>query len=188
MSLLQVPEGFEAATAALFDGELTAPLLSDNQAAAAGCVSGWVELPPLAAPAALPEGVHPLAGEIGAPAALGRRLRQAGWVDSEDVGWQLQPMLQPGQSLVDRDGRLWRWDGFTRLAAGSSTTAEQLRQRNRLTVLRGEVEAATAVSAETVSLITSTSRVQEWLRRRWRNALGRIRQAIGARRILLSPK
>jgi chromosome segregation protein len=148
LSLLQVPEGFEAATAALFDGELAAPLLSDHQAAAAGCVSGWVELPPLAAPAALPEGVHPLAGEIGAPAALGRRLGQAGWVDSEDAGWQLQPMLQPGQSLVDRDGRLWRWDGFTRLAAGSSTTAEQLRQRNRLTVLRGEIEAATPVSRD----------------------------------------
>src|SRR5207302_454204 len=110
LSLLQVPEGFEAATAALFDGELAAPLLSDNHNAAADGVSGWVELPPFAGPAALPEGVHPLAGKIGAPAALGRRLGQAGWVDSEDAGWQLQPRLQPGQSLVDRDGRLWRWD------------------------------------------------------------------------------
>src|SRR5439155_1420253 len=93
LSLLQVPEGFEAATAALFDGELAAPLLSDNRDAPAESVSGWVELPPFAGPAALPEGVHPLAGKIGAPAALGRRLGQAGWVDSEDAGWPLQPRL-----------------------------------------------------------------------------------------------
>src|SRR5439155_6421071 len=127
-------------------GKLAAPLLSDNGDAAAESVSGWVELPPFPAPAAFPEGVHPPAGKIGAPATLGRRLGQAGWVDSEDAGWQLQPRLQPGQSLVDRDGRLWRWDGFTRLAAGSSTTAEQLRQRNRLAALSGEIAAATAAS------------------------------------------
>src|SRR5581483_3368579 len=95
-SLLAVPEGFEAAVAALCDGELAAPVIDAGDAGTAG----WVELPPLAAPAALPEAAHPLAGAVAAPAALGRLLAQAGWVDSAADGARLQPLLQPGQSLV----------------------------------------------------------------------------------------
>ncbi|MBV9584904.1 MAG: chromosome partitioning protein ParA, partial [Alphaproteobacteria bacterium] len=142
---LQVPEGFEAATAAMFDGELAAPLLPpDRDARDLG--SGWIELPPLADVAALPSGAHPLAIELDAPVALARRLGQAGWVESEAAGWELQPQLLPGQSLVDRDGRLWRWDGFTRLAPAVSATAEQLRQRNRLAALTGEIAHASATA------------------------------------------
>ncbi|MBV9152538.1 MAG: AAA family ATPase, partial [Alphaproteobacteria bacterium] len=145
LSLLQVPEGFEAATAAMFDGELAAPLLPpDRDAHDLG--SGWIELPQLADVAALPSGAHPLASELDAPLALARRLGQAGWVESEEAGWELQPQLLPGQSLVDRDGRLWRWDGFTRLAPAVSATAEQLRQRNRLAALTGEIAHASATA------------------------------------------
>src|SRR5205085_2390972 len=79
LSLLEVPEGFEAATAALFDGELSAPLLPSDREAR-DVTSGWVALAPLAETAALPAGVHAFAPEIGAPAALARRLGQAGWV------------------------------------------------------------------------------------------------------------
>ncbi len=56
----------------------------------------------------------------------------------------MQQRLAAGQSLVDRDGRLWRWDGFTRPNAGSGATAEQLRQKNRLIQLADEVAVATA--------------------------------------------
>src|SRR5579871_6301706 len=142
-SLLAVPEGFEAAVAALCDGELAAPVIDAGDAGTAG----WVELPPLAAPAALPEAAHPLAGAVAAPAALGRLLAQAGWVDSAADGARLQPLLQPGQSLVDRDGRLWRWDGFTRPGAAPSPAAQQLRHRNRLAALAGEIAAAEAAAA-----------------------------------------
>ena len=45
--------------------------------------------------------------------------------------------------LVDRDGHLWRWDGFTR-PPGSAATAEQLRQKNRLAQLGDELDVATA--------------------------------------------
>ncbi|HEX5321827.1 MAG TPA: chromosome segregation SMC family protein, partial [Stellaceae bacterium] len=105
LSQLDVAEGFEAAVAALCDGELTLPVLGDGDAAA-----GWVELGPLADPPRLPDGAQPLA--VSGPAALGRLLGQSGWVESEEAGKRLQPALLPGQSLVDRDGRLWRWDGF----------------------------------------------------------------------------
>src|SRR5437588_393898 len=151
LSLLEVPEGFEAATAALFDGELSAPLLPSDREAR-DVTSGWVALAPLAETAALPAGVHAFAPEIGAPAALARRLGQAGWVDNETAGWELQPQLRPGQSLVDRDGRLWRWDGFTRLAPATSATAEKLRPRNRPAALTGEIDAVSASAREAAEL------------------------------------
>src|SRR2546423_551016 len=130
--------------AALAEGDRAARTLSGAREGVAG--GGWVERPPPAVPAALPEGVHPLAAEIGAPRALARRLEQTGWVDSEAAGWELQPHLLPGQRLVDREGRLWRWDGFARLTPASPATAEQLRQRNRLAALTSEIEQALAVS------------------------------------------
>jgi chromosome segregation protein len=145
LAQLGVPPGFEAATAALFDGELAAPALPPPAREAAGHATGWVALPPLET-APLPPGVHALAGAIDAPQVLARRLAHAGWVDDPDDGWRLQPLLGPGQSLVDRAGRLWRWDGFTRGTAGSNATAERLRQRNRLAQLTHDIAAADAAA------------------------------------------
>jgi chromosome segregation protein len=138
LSLLDVPPGLEAATAALFDDELASPVIESPSDAA----SGWVALPPLADRAALPDGATPLAGEIGAPPALVRRLLQTGLVTSEAEGWALQAQLAAGQSLVDRAGRVWRWDGFARLASSDGGAAELLRQRNRLSAIAAEIEAA----------------------------------------------
>ena len=142
LSLLAVPPGFEAATAALFDDELAAPLIDQP----GDTTNGWVTLPPLADPAALPEGARPLAAAIGAPPALARRLTQAGLVGSEAEGWALQASLAAGQSLVDRDGRMWRWDGFARVTPGAGGAAEQLRQRNRLAAIVVEIASAEAES------------------------------------------
>ena len=174
LSLLQVPEGFEAATAAIFDGELAAPLLPPD-GDAHGVGSGWVELPPLSESAALPAGAHLLATEIGAPVALARRLGQAGWVDSEAAGWELQPQLLPGQSIVDRDGRLWRWDGFTRLAPSASATAEQLRQRNRLTALTVEIAQASAAADEAAQFAAAARAAREAAAVSERGAAGALR-------------
>ncbi len=143
LSLLSVPPGYEAATASLFDDDLAAPQI----AKAGDAPAGWLDLPPLDKPAALPDGARPLAAEIKAPAALARRLGQAGLVASEEDGWRLQAQLAAGQSLVDRDGRLWRWDGFARLAPGDGGAAEQLRQCNRLAAMTDELAAAETVSS-----------------------------------------
>jgi chromosome segregation protein len=156
LSLIEVPAGLEAAVAALFDDELTAPVFRLARDGA----QGWVELPPLDTAAALPEGARPLAGEIAAPPALARRLTQAGLVSSEAEGWRLQPLLAAGQCLVDRDGRLWRWDGFARLAPGIGAT-EQLRQRNRLAAVSAEIAAAEAEFRKHQSIAaTAASRSQ----------------------------
>jgi chromosome segregation protein len=159
LAQLLVPRGFEAATAALFDGELAAPALSADLEDA-GDAAGWVVLPPLD-PAPLPEGVQPLAGEIGAPPVLARRLEYAGWVDHPGDGWRLQPLLAAGQSLVDRAGRLWRWDGFTRGTAGSTATAERLRQRNRLAQLAEDIVAASAAAQRSGERQTATRVARE---------------------------
>ena len=140
LSLLDVPPGFEAATAALFDGDLTAPLLDEPGEMA----NGWVALPPIPDAPALPAGVQPLAAQINAPQVLARRVDQAGLIDDAADGWALQPQLAAGQSLVDRKGRLWRWDGFVRSAPSAGGAAEQLRQRNRLAAIREAISGAEA--------------------------------------------
>ena len=130
LAQLKVPPGFEAATAAAFDGELAAPMLDDADVGDGG-MTGWRELAPLVAPP-LPDGAQPLAASVAAPAVLARHLAHAGVVNDGADGWRLQKLLVAGQCLVDRDGRLWRWDGFVRSAAGAAATAERLRQRRRL--------------------------------------------------------
>ena len=84
---------------------------------------------------------------VAAPAALGRRLALAGWVDDAALGRDLQPHLTPGQRLVDRDGRLWRWDGFTRSTAAPSAASRQLHRQNRLAELAPSIAAAEAAVA-----------------------------------------
>jgi len=138
LSALHVTAGFETAVGAVFEDELGAPVADGGAAAAA---SFWSNLPQIEDAAALPEGARPLADVLTAPPALARSLAYAGWVESEEDGCGLQRSLVPGQRLVDRHGRMWRWDGFTRLAPGPSPAAELLRHKNRLVVLADEIAA-----------------------------------------------
>ncbi len=143
LSALNVAAGFEAAIGALFEDELFAPFGGGD---AAGAASFWADLGAIDAAPTLPRGAHPMADAVEAPAALGRSLALAGWVDSETQGRSLQRHLLPGQRLVDRDGRLWRWDGFTRYAAGLSAAARHLEHQSRRSVLAGEIAAAAAAA------------------------------------------
>jgi chromosome segregation protein len=138
-SSLHVGTGFETAVGAAFEDELVAPA---NGGEAADASSFWSNLPQIEEPAVLPQGARPLAEVVTAPAVLARSLAYAGWVESEEAGFRLQESLVPGQRLVDRHGRIWRWDGFTRVAPGPSPAAELLRHKNRLAVLAGEIDAS----------------------------------------------
>ena len=148
LTALRVAPGFEAAIGAAFGDELQAPLANGE---GGGAARFWVDLGgDEHGCAALPEGACPLAEAVDAPSALARSLAQAGWVDDEETGRRLQPSLAPGQRLVDREGRLWRWDGFVSLGCGPSLAAEHLRHRNRLAVLESEIATlkTSAVTAE----------------------------------------
>jgi chromosome segregation protein len=182
LTALRVAAGFEAAVGALFEDELSAPQDKDR-GADAPCF--WLDLGAIEAAPALPGGARPLAEVVTAPRALGRSLAQAGWVDSEPAGRSLQRHLAPGQRLVDREGRLWRWDGFTRYAAGPSAAAQHLRHRNRRADLAGEIGRAgpeAEAAAAAAAAATAARRAAVEAERRMRAQLGEAEAALAQAR------
>jgi len=122
LAALRVAPGFEAAIGAAFGDELQAPLANGESG---GAARFWVDLAGDEHGCnALPAGACPLAEAVEAPSALALSLARAGWVENEETGRRLQPSLAPGQRLVDREGRLWRWDGFVSIGCGPSIAAE----------------------------------------------------------------
>lgn len=134
---IRVEAGYEAALGAVLGDDL---LLSGAKSGA-----GWRDLPPVEDAAPLPAPSTALARHVTAPALLTRRLQQTGIVENHATGEALQPALQPGQRLTNKDGDLWRWDGYC-LPAGtkSSQTALRLEQMNRLEKLATASTAAEA--------------------------------------------
>ncbi|HEY3916654.1 MAG TPA: chromosome segregation protein SMC [Stellaceae bacterium] len=130
LDAVTVAGGYEAALGAALGEDLTAPV---DVAAPAH----WFALPDYREPAPLPGDVAPLSSFVAAPPALARRLAQIGVVDTRDDGERLQVELKPGQRLVSRDGGLWRWDGFRRVAGTPTAAAQRLRQRNRVIEIEG---------------------------------------------------
>ncbi len=134
-----VQSGYEAALAAALGDDLQAPL--DNSSP-----HHWRDLGRFDHNLPLPSGAKPLSDFVKAPAALDRRLAMTGLV-FPDQGAELQNLLQPGQRLVSARGDLWRWDGFIASADAPSVAAQRLAQRNRLTALQTETDAAREVRA-----------------------------------------
>jgi chromosome segregation protein len=135
---LQVEPGLEKALGAALADDLRAPVVGADRP------SGWVGLPDYDSPQSLPDGVTPLARFVEGPGVLARRLGQIGLVDGKE-GPRLQPLLQPGQRLVSREGDLWRWDGFRAGAEDApSAAALRLQQLNKLTQLKRDLEEVAA--------------------------------------------
>ncbi|WP_137390062.1 chromosome segregation protein SMC [Rhodoligotrophos defluvii] len=134
LDAVKVETGFEQAVAAAFGEDLDA-------AADTAAPVHWASLPPFEDCPGLPAGAQPLANHVEAPAAMARSLAAIGVVAASD-GSRLQPLLRPGQSLVSRQGDLWRWDGYTSLASAPSPAAVRLAERNRLASLTTEAEQA----------------------------------------------
>jgi chromosome segregation protein len=132
---LTVPAGLEAALGAAIGEELTSAANRD-------AARHWREMPAFDPIPALPSGICALAGSVQGPPALARALSQIGLVDDVAAGDACQAELAPGQMVVSRAGAVWRWDGYT-IRAGTPTAATvRLQQRNRLSVLRRELEVA----------------------------------------------
>ncbi|MEY3961369.1 MAG: chromosome segregation protein [Pseudomonadota bacterium] len=135
---LQVEPGLEKALGAALADDLRAPVVAADRP------SGWVGLPDYDRPQSLPAGAIPLVRFVEGPGVLARRLGQIGLVERGD-GARLQPMLQPGQRLVSREGDLWRWDGFRAGAEDApSAAALRLQQLNKLTQLKRDLEEVAA--------------------------------------------
>ena len=131
---LVVAAGYEAALAAALGEDMEAgPASSTAPRRFAGSVA--------ADDPALPAGVVPLAGQVQAPPELARRLAQTGVVDAAPDA-PLLAALKPGQRLVSRDGKLWRWDGLVDSGGRTDAAAARLRARRRAAELEAERQAA----------------------------------------------
>ncbi len=129
-----VQNGYEAALAAALGDDLQAPLDEASP-------HHWRDLGLFSSASSLPGGVRPLSDFVKAPGALSRRLAMTGVV-FPDQGAALQRELGPGQRLVSARGDLWRWDGYAASADAPSPATLRLSQRNRLTSLEAEQNAA----------------------------------------------
>jgi chromosome segregation protein len=142
---VSVETGFEAALGAALGDDL-------NFAADTGAPVHWRQFPPFPDAPALPHGATALAAVVKAPPVLERRLSQVGLVESAADGARLAGALRQGQRLVDRDGNLWRWDGFTAAGTMAATAAQRLGQRRRLKQLKiSAAETASAAVAQSES-------------------------------------
>jgi chromosome segregation protein len=102
------------------------------------------------------DGVLRLNECVEAPAELAARLAMIIVADSDDGR-----MLNPGERLVTRDGRLRRWDGFVAEEDGA-TAAEQLVRANRLAALENLLPTAEAgVAAQEATLLALNGGISE---------------------------
>ena len=132
---IEVTQGYEGALGAALGEDLDAPM--DSRAPRHWNLSTAAHDDP-----ALPNGATPLSNYVSKSGALGRRLAQIGIVEDAETGNRLASALKPGQRLVDREGRLWRWDGYVASGDARSSASTRLRQRNRLVELGDRIAAA----------------------------------------------
>ncbi|MFP5075872.1 chromosome segregation protein SMC [Rhizobium sp. YIM 134829] len=180
---MRVERGYEALLGAALGDDLDSPL--DETAP-----QHWRMPGEAAADPALPGEAIALARLVEAPTELARRLAQIGIVADQETAKLLLPSLRPGQSLVTRQGAVWRWDGHVTGADAPSAATLRLEQRNRLTELDTAIEealetleAAEAEHGRTVAVIAAREERLRSLRETERQAqrrLGEAREALAA--------
>lgn len=124
----RVSKGYEKAAAAAFADGLDAAL-------GEGDMRWWEKGGVMSTP---PEGTEPLIGCVTVPEELRAAASGIGIVpDGEDAD-RYAAMLKPGQSVVTKDGRLLRWDGYR--AAGNAAAEAEVMRTARLEELKAEYE------------------------------------------------
>ncbi len=158
---IAVIEGFETALSKSLGDALSASI--DPAAPKVWQDPSEVVLPPL------PKGCKSLAETIkSTPECLKPAMLMVGVIDDASDGETLRKSLQPGQSLVSRDGALWRWDGLHVKASSIDGNAIRLQQKNRLAELNHKIPSieASLIKAKELhdqnsqSLDDSTSRLR----------------------------
>lgn len=142
---------------------------------------------------ALPDGVTALTACVQAPPELARHLALVGLCTPEQAE-RLQPLLRPGQSLVSRDGGLWRWDGFVcrpgadeiglRLARLEALAAERAEAERTLAQLTGRMaeaerrrDAAVAAAEAAARALAQSRAEKERCERRYAEARAIVERA-----------
>ena len=132
---LTVSDGMEIALAAYLADELSVPVGSGRR--------GYWRTTPPSTDLQPPDGTTALASYVTGAPALTAALAGVGVIDDPAQAEDLQTRLQPGQAITSKDGSLWRWDGFVRLASKTDKSAERIRQRRRLDHLQADLAALT---------------------------------------------
>ncbi len=135
LSQVSVQNGYEVALGAALGDDLEAAL--DKSAPAY-----WDAAMPSDSPSALPDNIESLADYVSGVDALHRRLQQIGVVADRAQGVALCKRLSVGQRLVSKQGDLWRWDGYCRLAEAETNTTRRLAQKRRLELLTTDITTA----------------------------------------------
>ncbi|MFL2679300.1 MAG: AAA family ATPase [Alphaproteobacteria bacterium] len=101
VNLLKIKSGYENAIYAALTNELDATLNNSSH-------KRWVKKNILG----LEPINNPLTQYVTAPNELYPILSQIGFINNEKEALSLQKSLRIGQMLVDKNGNVWRWDGF----------------------------------------------------------------------------
>ncbi len=128
---LSVRDGMETALAAYLADDLSLPV--------GGGRRGYWQSAPQKTDLEPPAGSTALADYVSGIPALTTALAGVGVIEDPTQAETLQAQLRPGQAITSRDGSLWRWDGFVRLASKANKSAERIRQRQRLDQLQSEL-------------------------------------------------
>lgn len=143
---VEVQTGYEAALAAALGDDINAAV----GGSAPGGQPAWRGNRGAEGDPALPPGVLALRKFVKIPQELVRSLAQVGVIDMTPSPAMIDG-LYPGQRLVNREGWLWRWDGFELPPGGQALmVAEELSQDNRRHELAALMEEprASVVAAE----------------------------------------
>ena len=132
MNRLTIPAGFEKALGAALGESLFAGLTPDS-------ARFWKEIQAQSPAPAWPAGVSGLDALIpDAPPVLARRLSYIGLID-DAAPEDMQDQLAPGQCLVDRQGGVWRWDGYIQKPDVPNQATTRLQDVTRLRSLTDHV-------------------------------------------------
>ena len=128
---ISVTPGYEKALGAAIGDDL-------NAATDEGAKAYWLNLPPFDNHTPLPEGVEPIKNYVKGPDVLDRRLSQIGIVEGM-IGNKTIDKLKQGQRIVNKDGFVWRWDGFVSSDKSNISSADRLNQLNKLKQLKHQL-------------------------------------------------
>ena len=131
---ISVTQGYEAALSACLGSDILLPFSGGTQGYWRDDYTPASAVPPPQTGTALSHFIH---GSHG----LEHAISGVGVVETDDIAAAAQDKLSAGQMLVTPQGHVYRWDGLVRLQP-SSAEAERIKQKQRLSALNTENEAA----------------------------------------------
>lgn len=104
MNLIKIKKGYEKAVFIALKYELDAEISRSGKF--------WVNTQPKSNLPKLPFNTKSIKNVVNGPKQLNQILSQIGLVATKESGFKIQKELNFGQSIVSKEGAIWRWDGL----------------------------------------------------------------------------